>query len=70
MTSSLEQRLYLHNHSENRRSYSARFRPWVIAYYETFDSKSDAIKREKWFKTGVGRELKADILHDFINNNL
>ena len=70
MTSSLEQRLHLYNHSDNKLSYTAKFRPWVIAYYETFNTKSEALKREKLFKTGIGRECKVSILNDFISNNL
>ncbi|MGK9478026.1 GIY-YIG nuclease family protein, partial [Melioribacter sp. OK-6-Me] len=31
-------------------------RPFELTYYESFSQKSDAMKREKFFKTGKGRE--------------
>ena len=65
-TSNLEERLIFHNTSDNTKSYTSRFRPWAIAYHKTFKTKSDAMNREKWFKTGVGRELKQKILIDFL----
>jgi putative endonuclease len=30
--------------------------PWKIVLFEEFESRSEAMKREKWYKTGVGRE--------------
>ncbi|MGK9478025.1 GIY-YIG nuclease family protein [Melioribacter sp. OK-6-Me] len=32
-------------------------RPFELTYYESFSQKSDAMKREKFFKTGKGREF-------------
>lgn len=29
---------------------------WQIIHLEEFTTRSEAMKREKWFKTGVGRE--------------
>jgi len=35
---------------------------WELLYKEEFENKSEALKREKWLKTGVGREyLKKNI---------
>ena len=31
--------------------------PFEIVYYEEFKDRSDAVQREKFFKTGKGREL-------------
>jgi len=30
---------------------------WKLIYKEEFENKTEALKREKWFKTGVGRDL-------------
>ena len=30
---------------------------WIVAYEETFDTRSLAIKREKFFKSGDGRRI-------------
>ena len=32
--------------------------------FEEFDNKTEALKREKWFKTGVGREFLERILEN------
>ena len=29
---------------------------WKLIYKEEFESKTEALKREKWLKTGTGRE--------------
>ncbi|MGQ0827151.1 MAG: GIY-YIG nuclease family protein, partial [Bacteroidota bacterium] len=31
--------------------------PWVLVYSESYITRSEAVKREKYFKTGVGRDL-------------
>ena len=31
--------------------------PWKLFYYEKFNTRSDAIKREKQLKSGKGREF-------------
>lgn len=36
--------------------YTAKHKPIKIAYYETFESKAEAVAREKYFKSGSGRE--------------
>jgi putative endonuclease len=64
-TSNLIQRMKEHNHTENYpNAFTKKFRPWMVVYLEFFDNKSDALKREKWFKTGVGRDfIKANLEH-------
>ncbi len=33
------------------------FRPWKVLHIEFFNNKSDALAREKYLKTGKGREF-------------
>jgi putative endonuclease len=49
----LEKRLNEHNSgsTESIRAYV----PFRIAYYETFGTREEAIKREKYFKSAAGR---------------
>ena len=54
-TSSLIERFKSHNELANS-GFTTKFRPWLVLYVEVLSAKSDALKREKWFKTGVGRE--------------
>ncbi len=60
-TNQLILRFYQHNEYSNK-GYTKRFRPWKVLYCEWFQTKSEAMKREKWLKSGVGRS--------FIKNNI
>src|SRR5690606_40716467 len=55
-SSSLIQRFYSHNTFSNK-GYTVKFRPWIVVYTEFFKTKKEAIKKEKWLKSGVGRKL-------------
>jgi putative endonuclease len=36
--------------------------PWELVLFEEFETRSEAMKREKWYKMGVGRAwIKAQI---------
>ncbi len=49
-TSDLVRRVKQHNNMEN---ISTRYGiPWKLIYYEAFESKQDALNREKGLKTG------------------
>ncbi|MCB0380170.1 MAG: GIY-YIG nuclease family protein [Flavobacteriales bacterium] len=53
-TSNLEGRFISHNEKATK-GYTIKYRPWVIAFFEEFESKSEAIKREKELKSSRGR---------------
>ncbi len=55
-TSNLEKRFLSHNELSHK-GYTRKFRPWIIAFYEVFNSKKEAMEREKFLKSGKGREL-------------
>jgi putative endonuclease len=52
-TSDLEARLRSHNELGNK-DWMTRYRPWTLAHSETFDTKAEAMKREKQLKGGQG----------------
>ena len=54
-TSNLDKRIIHHNLGLDR--WSKRGIPWKLIYYETYKTKTEAIKREKYLKTGKGREF-------------
>jgi len=56
-TDSLERRVAEHNNPEhNPRKYTSKHRgPWELIYYEAYNSRSEAIIRERWLKSGIGR---------------
>jgi putative endonuclease len=37
-------------------SYTKKHMPWELVYYESFETRSEAMAREKFFKTGKGRD--------------
>ncbi len=55
-TSNLIERFKSHNFLGTK-GYTLKYRPWEVIYVEYFYSKSDALKREKYFKSGKGREF-------------
>lgn len=54
-TSNLEERLLSHNVLGN--GWTKRYRPWIVIYTKTFENKLEAMRYEKWLKTGVGRDF-------------
>ncbi|WP_264550764.1 GIY-YIG nuclease family protein [Flavobacterium sp. N2038] len=55
-TSNLIERFKSHNFLETK-GYTPKFRPWIVIHVEFFNSKTEAMKREKYLKTGIGREF-------------
>jgi putative endonuclease len=53
-TSDLSKRIKAHNEGEVK--YTSKHLPWELVIYEQFSVRSEAIRREKWYKTGVGRD--------------
>jgi len=47
-TNNLDRRLEEHNLGESR--YTTRKKPWEVFYFETFKTKSEALKRERFLK--------------------
>jgi putative endonuclease len=63
-TMHLNKRLKEHNDPE---SFSSRFTkripgPWILVHSERFPTRSEAYRRERWLKTGKGREYLNEIL--------
>ncbi len=55
-TSNLIERFKSHNLLETK-GFTIKYRPWKVIYVEFFNSKTEAMKREKYLKTGIGREF-------------
>jgi len=61
LTEDLEKRLIDHN--EKKLSFwTKRGTNWKLIYKEEFESKTEALQRERWLKTGVGREYLEKIM--------
>ena len=62
-TSDLISRFRSHNEL-SKKGYTLRYRPWMVAYTEIFESKKEAMRREKELKSYQGRVF----LRQFIEN--
>jgi len=60
-TSNLDARFKSHNEI-SKKGWTVRYRPWKLVHQETFDSKGNAMKREKELKSAQGRQ--------YIRNNI
>ncbi len=60
MTNDLERRIKEHNNGENRSAKA--YKPFELIYKETFNSRLEARKREKYFKSGVGKEFLKSLM--------
>ena len=54
-TSDLEARLVSHNSGRSR--WTKQGSDWKLIHSEVFQTRSEAIIRERWLKSGVGREF-------------
>nr|WP_309756181.1 GIY-YIG nuclease family protein [Flavobacterium sp.] len=65
-TSNLIERFKSHN-VLGTKGHTLKFRPWSVIHVEFFSSKSEAMKREKYLKSGIGREFIQNINLKFYN---
>ncbi|GAB4300244.1 MAG: hypothetical protein Kow0098_27470 [Ignavibacteriaceae bacterium] len=63
-TNNISNRLSLHNSGKVRSTKA--FSPWILIFSEAFSSRADAMKKEKWFKSPVGRKKLSEILKQFL----
>ena len=63
-TSDIEQRVKSHNELATK-GWTIRFRPWKVIHTEIFESKHDAMKREKQLKTAAGRDWVWQLVNGF-----
>jgi len=54
LTNDIQRRI--RQHKNGKSTFTASAEDWKIIYYEVFASKSDAIREEKFLKSGKGRE--------------
>ena len=64
-TADLKTRINQHNSGKVRATKSRK--PWKLIYYEAFDNKTDALREERFLKTGKGRERVEYLLKNTLN---
>jgi len=61
-TSDFNKRLIEHNSGLSQ--WTKRGSNWRLVYHEKFKNKTDAIKRERWLKSGHGRQFLDSTVKD------
>jgi len=58
-TMNLDYRMQQHNDPQNKLTLHTKRNPgpWQLIYYEEYESRSAAMKRERFLKTGHGRDF-------------
>nr|WP_314838920.1 GIY-YIG nuclease family protein [uncultured Flavobacterium sp.] len=65
-TSNLIERFKSHN-VLGTKGHTLKFRPWTVIHVEFFSSKAEAMKREKYLKSGIGREFIKNLILKLYN---
>jgi putative endonuclease len=60
-SSDAKKRLAAHNDKRNS-GWTKKYQPWVIIHLENFETKTEALKREKQLKTSRGRDFIRGII--------
>ncbi|NOU60325.1 GIY-YIG nuclease family protein [Marinifilum caeruleilacunae] len=60
-TSNLENRINYHNNGRSR--YTRKKMPWKIVYTEKFDSKTEALRKEKFIKKQKSRTFIEELIN-------
>ena len=55
-TSDLMARLAHHNHPLNK-GWTKKYQPWMIIFHESYETKTEAMEREKQLKSACGRQF-------------
>jgi len=63
----VETRLKQHHIGTNK--WTRENGPFILAYYENYSCKKDALSRETFYKSGFGRKIKSAILETLINTD-
>ena len=59
-TSNIEGRILRHNSSNH--GFTSTGKPWILKYSESFDEKTDALKREMQLKSWKSRKLIEELI--------
>ena len=59
LTNNLERRILQHNNGENRTTKS--YTPFVLIHLEKFETRIEARTKEKYLKSGIGKELLKNV---------
>ena len=64
LTSNLIQRYY--SHSIFGKDSTSLYHPWILVHVEFFSDKAEALRREKYYKSGSGSRKKQELIKDYL----
>ena len=67
-SSNIESRLKQHNTAKT--GFTSRKKPWISRYYEVFEDKTEAIKREKHLKRQKNREFYNKLIDNWSGSSV
>jgi putative endonuclease len=59
-TNDIDERIKRHN--KGLVNSTKPFKPWNVIYTEKYQTRSDAMRREKWLKSGKGRAFVKNLI--------
>lgn len=65
-TDNVESRITKHN--SGRVKSTKAYKPWVLIHTDKFNSRAEAMKQEKWYKSSAGRKRIAEILKNYLHS--
>jgi putative endonuclease len=54
---------FLSHNEKATKGFTKRYRPWKIIHIEEYETVQEASAREKWLKSGVGRDFIKTLPH-------
>jgi putative endonuclease len=66
-TKDLQNRLLEHNETALK-GFTVSYRPWILVHHEVYETRGEAMKREKYLKNGMGREIVKKIVVEYLKN--
>jgi putative endonuclease len=66
-TDDLKQRVKKHNQGQNKSTKHKR--PWKLIYFEGCINKEDALAREKYLKSGMGKRYLKNRMKRYLHGN-
>ena len=64
-TSDIEERMLSHN-TFGTKGWTIKFRPWILVYKEEYQTKKEAMTREKQLKSAKGREFIRSLIRGLL----
>ena len=65
-TNDINRRMNEHNITETK-GFTLKYRPWTLISTENFVEKKQAIQREKFLKTGMGRDFVKQLVVKYLS---